>query len=1052
MLESNPDTLRSRLEFSLNLDMLDAKQGQLEVKPRRRTLRRLLNSGQAGTLRIHRHSRSIRRPTAHAAAPSQRDTVGFQLQQLKLPSPITSFSPDMNWMDKKKESDNDDDDDDDVALAELVPQVKAPSLNESTEPQRGRSLMFKPLLDVTAVGTLIDTISQNEPPRESVKAKEQAEPSKPKEPQPASRILGSLRRATRTRTMVRLRRRRGSQRVRSMIATATGRNRPGSHDICPIETVQDEQQQQRILPTIQPGFQAAAAMVQPKDETEKEEEDIRGFAPIAMSLQGAKDRQFLLNTPLGEFEVERTLGQGSYGKVKLMRSALSNEHYAVKIIRRHTGRRSGDKRKAATLDRRVVREANLAAILGQLHPHIVPLHDLRATDTHFYLFYAFVQGQTLAERVGASGMGERDARALFKCVAETLQFCHQYSVIHRDIKLENVLIDQRGRVMLIDFGLANFFGGGSALMDTFCGSLPYTAPEILRGTAYTGPEVDVWSLGVLLYVMLTGRFPFDDPAQPANFERIMAGDFPLRGSLSRAVQELLVRMLEPDATRRVALPDVLAHAWLADPAGPAPGTCCLLHNTGAAPPAAVHTRRTLVLPGPRASRLIAREVSTCLDRPLAEVIAHIDRALSRGSPAPSRRDNSGGSCWNLLAPIEQWPAPLHGLGGGPLVEVANSPIVSVYALVLQQIGMRRYYLDLPPLEPGLASTTRSSSSRLAPLLPPAPAPAQPAMHAQPEPEPAEPPRSLAARLAAQLTSRLSLLGSGGSANGGSNNKPGLRGLADHVIAPAYVQPLAEPPISSPALRTIGALEHLHERIVLPAELSTAPALRVLAQLSALLQMHEIAHTFVETKQLSAQQAMLNSSMFSLKSMAALASSHDALDAQLAQVPDTSETHPQQMHVRSSLKSLLSVFGRAPNVAAHNQSTPVLATTNSNSRARPRIVHPHLRDDSPPPAQSHSNAPDVVTTVPVKHPTAVVLAQYSPSLHRGRETEVVEYYSCAVRIELVRMSAHLRPRYALLVDRMTGHRGKYALFRMFLHRIVAALPAIQPADISQPCII
>ncbi|KAI9503454.1 kinase-like domain-containing protein, partial [Coemansia spiralis] len=268
------------------------------------------------------------------------------------------------------------------------------------------------------------------------------------------------------------------------------------------------------------------------------------FAPIAVSLKSS--RQFLLNTPLGEFEVERTIGQGSYGKVKLMRSSLTNEQFAVKIIKRYTNKRE---RKARTLDRR-------------LHPHIVPLHDFRATDTHFYLFYSFVDGVTLAERVGTKGLLEDDALAVFKPTAETIWFCHKYSIIHRDIKLENVLISAaNGDVKLIDFGLANFFDGTS-LMETFCGSLPYTAPEILRGDAYVGPEIDVWSLGVLLYVMLTGQFPFEDPAQTKNFDKIMRGDFRFPPGISCELSELLVMMLEPKPAKRISMQGVLEHPWL----------------------------------------------------------------------------------------------------------------------------------------------------------------------------------------------------------------------------------------------------------------------------------------------------------------------------------------------------------------------------------------------------------------------------------------------------------------------------------------------------------
>ncbi|KAJ1679695.1 Serine/threonine-protein kinase, partial [Spiromyces aspiralis] len=138
--------------------------------------------------------------------------------------------------------------------------------------------------------------------------------------------------------------------------------------------------------------------------------------PITVSIKDRHSRRFLLHTPLGEFQVVRTLGQGSYGRVRLMRSALTNEQYAVKIIRRyppHKHHKSHpEHRKAKTLDRRIVREANLAAILGQLHPNIVPLHDFRVTDTHLYLFYEFVDGMTLAEKIGSTGLPESEAKPL----------------------------------------------------------------------------------------------------------------------------------------------------------------------------------------------------------------------------------------------------------------------------------------------------------------------------------------------------------------------------------------------------------------------------------------------------------------------------------------------------------------------------------------------------------------------------------------------------------------------------------------------------------------
>ncbi|KAJ1860410.1 Serine/threonine-protein kinase [Coemansia sp. RSA 989] len=365
MLESNQDIrLRSRLEFSVNIDTLDSKH-ELQVKPLpqtrscKRTLRRMLHSR---SLR-HRSGSAYKynNPSSSSSNSNNQDQRSqpiadlrepFRIQQLKLPSPITSLNANdiINSCNSLESND-------DKVLANIVLD-NANTKTESSEqkPQRESSLMFKPLLDVTAVGSIFDI--------------DQSEPAKPPK---GPRILSSIRRVARTHTL----------------AIQKHRHRAmKSRNICPIDTEQDD---------VQPGFQAAMSAMKPQqDHTAAGSK----HQAIAMSLAGAK--QFLLNTPLGEFEVERTLGQGSYGKVKLMRSALTGEQFAVKVIRRLRVRT--DLRKAKTLDRRVVREANLAAILDQLHPHIVPLHDLQATDTHFYLFYAFVEDPTLAERVRAHGI------------------------------------------------------------------------------------------------------------------------------------------------------------------------------------------------------------------------------------------------------------------------------------------------------------------------------------------------------------------------------------------------------------------------------------------------------------------------------------------------------------------------------------------------------------------------------------------------------------------------------------------------------------------------
>ncbi|KAJ2762361.1 Serine/threonine-protein kinase, partial [Coemansia nantahalensis] len=460
---------------------LDAGSGECVGQPRskRRTLRKLIGS----------HKRLPRPPHAVSAVPPPPAAVA----PLKLPS-IADLSTSIMLWDRPAalELTPAPCSDDDMVLAHLIQPLTIADVAErragasgNSAPRRERSLMFKPLLDVAAVGSLIDTIAT---PRQLSAHSASTVDTKTPAPGPTAghRLLGSLRRPRalpRPGSKTGAVRRQRSHYMAAMFQRSSARQT--SHAICPIDTTHDDDgdgngaastpahfapvpalltpllaspppppaaEAPEAMPapitaaaapiTVQPGFQAAAEMMA---QTPSTDDTIPGYTPIAVSLKGSRSRQFLLHTPLGEFSVERTLGQGSYGKVKLMRSALTNEQFAVKIIKRyppHKHRRAHPEyRKAKTLDRRVVREANLAAILGQLHPHIVPLHDFRVTDTHFYLFYAFVDGVTLAERVGGGGLAEDEARAVFKPVAETINFCHQYSVIHRDIKLENVLID-----------------------------------------------------------------------------------------------------------------------------------------------------------------------------------------------------------------------------------------------------------------------------------------------------------------------------------------------------------------------------------------------------------------------------------------------------------------------------------------------------------------------------------------------------------------------------------------------------------------------------------
>jgi serine/threonine protein kinase len=157
---------------------------------------------------------------------------------------------------------------------------------------------------------------------------------------------------------------------------------------------------------------------------------------------------------------------------------------------------------------------------------------------------------------------ERQARSFFRQILSAVDYCHHNSIVHRDLKIENILVEEKtGNIKLLDFGLSNFYNPAEELR-TFCGSLYFAAPELLCGHAYTGPEVDVWSLGVVLYVLVTGRVPFDDKNLAALHEKIKACRLSVPDYVSDSCRELLGRMICRDPEMRATMDDVIFHPWV----------------------------------------------------------------------------------------------------------------------------------------------------------------------------------------------------------------------------------------------------------------------------------------------------------------------------------------------------------------------------------------------------------------------------------------------------------------------------------------------------------
>lgn len=272
---------------------------------------------------------------------------------------------------------------------------------------------------------------------------------------------------------------------------------------------------------------------------------------------------------VGDWQLGKTLGAGSMGKVKLATHQHTKERCAIKIIPRYgpsaaAGADKEEVAKAAARDAsketRTIREASISLLLH--HPYICGMREMIVHVNHYYMVQEYVDGGQMLDYIISHGrLRERAARKFARQIASALVYCHRNSIVHRDLKIENILISKRGDIKIIDFGLSNLYSPFDHL-STFCGSLYFAAPELLNAKVYTGPEVDVWSFGIVLYVLVCGKVPFDDQSMPALHAKIKRGLVEYPAWLSSECKALLCRMLVTDPQQRATLTEVLASPWM----------------------------------------------------------------------------------------------------------------------------------------------------------------------------------------------------------------------------------------------------------------------------------------------------------------------------------------------------------------------------------------------------------------------------------------------------------------------------------------------------------
>uniref|UniRef100_A0A0D9VWL8 non-specific serine/threonine protein kinase n=1 Tax=Leersia perrieri TaxID=77586 RepID=A0A0D9VWL8_9ORYZ len=263
---------------------------------------------------------------------------------------------------------------------------------------------------------------------------------------------------------------------------------------------------------------------------------------------------------LGKYELGPLLGRGTFAKVYHARSLAGGEHAAIKVLDKPT--------LAATpgMATRVLHE--VTAMRRLRHPNILRLHEVLATRSKVYLVMELATGGDLMSRLAAlpsRRLPEHAARRVFVQLASALAYCHARGVSHRDVKPQNVLVDGEGNLKVSDFGLAALpdTRRDDGRLHTACGTPAFAAPEVLRRKAYDGAVADAWSCGVILYVLLAGRLPFDDANIAEMCRRASRREYaplPPR-SVSQPARRLVARLLDPNPATRLAVAELASHPW-----------------------------------------------------------------------------------------------------------------------------------------------------------------------------------------------------------------------------------------------------------------------------------------------------------------------------------------------------------------------------------------------------------------------------------------------------------------------------------------------------------
>ena len=273
----------------------------------------------------------------------------------------------------------------------------------------------------------------------------------------------------------------------------------------------------------------------------------------SMFLHPSPDIDLKVLKQIGDYTLGTELGSGAFGKVVLGKHILTNEPVAIKILDKMILSHTPD-------DYQSVRQ-EINILKSVKHKHIVQLYDVLQTPRHIFIIMEYCEGKDLLDYIlTKSKLSEEESLKYFHQLINALFYLHSQNIAHRDIKIDNMLLDRNRDLKLVDFGLSTKYPDDN-LLDQPCGTVVYAAPEVLQGREYHGMLADVWSSGIVLYGMLSGYLPFGDQDDEINRINIIQGKINYPNYFSNCVKDLLMHMLDLDPMTRYTLQEVRSHPW-----------------------------------------------------------------------------------------------------------------------------------------------------------------------------------------------------------------------------------------------------------------------------------------------------------------------------------------------------------------------------------------------------------------------------------------------------------------------------------------------------------